>query len=134
MASPAAAKSSPPSNEPPTDPPVIMPPKTAKGPAVPSLSFEKDAESSLRNFEQAQLRLFQENFNLILQQVAQWIALQKQQANEVELTLGKVRAFAELTERIVQSADSQLEKLVAVTTALIQLWERMENPPQNQGG
>lgn len=91
-------------------------------------------EQSLRSYERAALQLFQQNFNLLFQQVAQWVANQKQQQQEMELTLGKVRSFAELAERIVNASDSQLEKLVVVTEALITLYERIQNPPQNQGG
>lgn len=137
MSQPAPNNSRPPSTElaPPETASVITPPKTVRGPTPVLMKSGDDADANLRSFEQAQLRLFQENFNLVLQQVAQWIALQKQQANEVELTLGKVRAFAELAERIVNTSDAQLEKLVVVTTALIQLYERIQNPPQeNQEG
>src|SRR5690348_498302 len=105
--------------------------KEIAAPPIPTSSVsEENAESALRNYEQAQLHLFQSNFNLILQQVQSWVAVQKQMQVEMELTLGKVRAFAELAERIVQTSDSQLEKLVAVTAALLQLMDQLQNPPQ----
>jgi len=110
--------------------------KEIKAPPLPNLNGSgQSVEQNLQSWQEAQLSLFRDNFNLLFQQVAQWIAVARQRDQEMELTLGKVRAFAELAERIVASADSQLEKQVAITAALIQLYERIQNPPQeNQGG
>lgn len=118
---------------------MVIPPqhssKEITPPPIPSLPVSApSAEANLRNYEQAALSLFQQNFNLLFQQVAQWVAVQRQMQAELELTLGKVRAFAELAERIVNTSDSQLEKLVALTSAMIQWWERMQNPPEQNPG
>lgn len=115
-------------------PPPLVSKKEITPPPIPSLPISApSAEENLRDYERAALSLFQQNFNLLLQQVAQWVASQKQQQLEMELTLGKVRAFAELAERIVQTSDSQLEKLVALVTAVIVLHDQMQME-KDQGG
>lgn len=114
-----------------TEPPALVSKKQIVPPPIPTLPISgNDAEENMRDYERAALSLFQQNFNLLLNQVAQWVASQKEQQAALDLTLGKVRAFAELAERIVQASDSQLEKMVAITEALITLYERIQNPPQ----
>jgi hypothetical protein len=105
--------------------------KEIKAPPLPNLNGSgQSVDANLQAWQEAQLSLFRDNFNLLFQQVAQWVAVARQRDQEMELTLGKVRAFAELAERIVQTADSQLEKLVALNAATIQLYERIQNPPK----
>lgn len=116
-----------------TEPPKLVSKSKIEPPPIPTLTVsESPDDENLRSYEQAALRLFQQNFNLVLQQVAQWVATQKEMLATVDLTLGKVRAFAELAERIVQASDSQLDKMVAITDALVTLYDRIQNPPENQ--
>lgn len=99
---------------------------------LPSLpSGETSEQESLTAFERAELRLLRENFNLQNTQIAQWIAVARQRDQEMELTLGKMRAFAELTERIVDGANAQLEQLVTLVAALLTFYQSLqENPPK----
>lgn len=117
----------------PSVPPLPSKRATEAPPSVSLNDLEQSDAASLTAFERAELSLLLQRFDLLDKQIDRWIAISRQRDQEMELTLGKVRAFAELAERIVQVSDSQLEKLVAVTTALIQLMERVQNPPQNQG-
>lgn len=124
------APSAPPSmNEPPSLPNSQR--ETRQLPRPPFNVSAKGDEQSLSALERAQLHLLQENFNLLFQQVAQWTAIARQRDQEMELTLGKVRAFAELAERIVTTADSQLEKLVALVAAVLTFYQSLQaNPPE----